>query len=243
MTTQPPLSAETVERLGRVSTATITSQLVKRGLRRTFMSGVRPLRPRDRLVGVAFTLRYVPAREDLDSGVVFDNETNVQRLAIERVGPGEALVIDARGDVSAATLGNILAARLRARGAAGIVTDGAFRDAARIAEEPIPSYCRAAHAQLSTVAHHAADLQVVIGCGGVLVAPGDVLVGDEDGVVVIPRQLAEEVARDAAEQEALEDFILERVRAGASIRGTYPPDAATLAEYERWRAARGRPGS
>jgi regulator of RNase E activity RraA len=240
---QPALAAETIARLRLASTATIASQLVKRGLRRTFMVGPRPLRPQDRMVGTAFTLRYVPAREDLDPGVVYDNETNIQRRAIEQVGPGEVLVIDARGDVSAATLGNILAARLRARGAAGIVTDGAFRDAARIAEEPIPSYCRGAHAQLSSVAHYPADMQVVIGCGGVLVAPGDVLVGDEDGVIVIPRALADEVAQAAATQEALEDFILERVRAGASIKGVYPPDEQTLAEYERWRDRQGPPRS
>lgn len=231
-----PLAGDAVDLLRRVSTATVTSQLAKRGLRRPFMTDVQPLRPQDRLVGVAFTLRYVPSREDLDSVVAFDNETNVQRLAIERVGPGEVLVIDARGDVSAATLGNILAARLRVRGAAGIVTDGAVRDAARIAEEPFPTYCRAAHAQLGSVAHHAADLQVPIGCGGVLVLPGDVLVGDEDGVVVIPRHLATDVARDAAEQEELEAFLLTRVHAGASIRGVYPPDEATRTAYERQRA-------
>lgn len=229
-----PLSEETIAHLRSASTATIISQLVKRGVRRTFMSGVHPLRPQDRMVGVAFTLRYVPAREDVDTGTTFDNDTNVQRLAIERVDAGEVLVIDARGDTSAATMGNILAARVRARGAAGIVTDGAFRDAARIAEELIPSYCRAAHAQLSTVAHHAVDMGVIIGCGGVMVAPGDVLVGDEDGVVVIPRQLANDVATAAAEQESLEEFILEQVRAGAGIKGVYPPNDATLAAYRAW---------
>ena len=234
-----PLASETVDRLRRVGTATLTTQLIARGLRRTFMTGVRPLRPQDRMVGVAFTLRYVPAREDLDGGTRIDNETNVQRLAIERIGPGEILVIDARGDVSAASLGNILAARLARRGAAGVVSDGAFRDAAAIAQEPIPSYCRGVHATLAFVTHHPADMGVVIGCGGVMVAPGDVLVGDEDGVVVIPRHLADEVARDAAEQEELEAFILERVRAGASIKGVYPPDDRLREEYRRWREQQG----
>lgn len=232
---ETPLAAETLDLLRRASTATISSQLVKRGLRRTFIQGVYPLRPQDRMAGIAFTLRYVPAREDLDPGVQYDNRTNIQRLAIERVGAGEILVIDARGDLSAATLGNILAARLRARGAAGIVTDGAFRDAARIAEEPIPSYAGGANPLLSSVAHHPADMQVAIGCGGVLVLPGDVLAGDEDGVIVIPRRLADEVARDAAAQEALEDFVAEKIRAGAALQGTYPPDDATRAEYERQR--------
>ena len=239
---QPPLDAETIAHLTRVSTATIASQLTRRGFRRTVIAGVRPLRPHDRMVGTAFTLRYVPTREDVDTGVEIDNETNVQRLAVERVGPGEVLVTDARGELTAPTMGNILAARLRARGAAGIVTDGAFRDAAGIAAEAIPSYCRGAHPGLSTTAHHAADLQVKIGCGGVLVVPGDVLVGDEDGVIVIPRRLAAEVARDAVEQEDLEAFILDRVRDGASIKGTYPPDDRTLDAYRAWRAARANGG-
>jgi regulator of RNase E activity RraA len=200
------------------------------------MRGPRALRPQDRLVGIAFTLRYVPSREDLDPGIAYDNRTNIQRLAIERVGPGEVLVIDARGELGAATLGNILAARLRVRGAAGIVTDGAFRDAAGIAAEPIPTYCAVPNALLSSVAHHPVDMQVPIGCGGVLVLPGDVVVGDADGVLVVPRQLADEVARDAAEQEVLEEFVVARIRAGAELIGTYPPDEATRAEFARWRA-------
>jgi regulator of RNase E activity RraA len=237
--TRPPLAESTIAHLRRASTATLSSQLTKRGISRTFMLGPQPLRPQDRMVGLAFTLRYVPSREDLDPGVHYDNRTNVQRLAIERVGPGEVLVIDARGELASATLGNILAARLRARGAAGIVTDGAFRDAARIAEEEIPSYCAGANALLSSIAHHPADMQVPIGCGGVLVLPGDVVVGDEDGVLVIPRRLVDEVARDAAEQEALEDFVADKIRHGAELDGTYPPNDATRAEYARWRAERG----
>lgn len=237
--TYPPLAPETLDLLRQASTATISSQLTKRGLSRTFMIGPQPLRPQDRLVGIAFTLRYVPSREDFDVGTYYDNKVNVQRLAIERVGPGEVLVIDARGEIGAATMGDILTARLKARGAAGVVTDGAFRDAARIAEEPIPTYCAAANALLSSVAHHPADMQVPIGCGGVMVRPGDVIVGDEDGVLVVPRQLADEVARDAAEQEAIEEFVLTKIRAGAELQGTYPPDDATRAEFERWRAGQG----
>lgn len=236
MAETPPLAPETLDRLRRASTATISAQLTKRGVSRTFMRGPRPLRPQDRMVGIAFTLRYVPSREDLDPGITYDNRTNIQRLAIERVGPGEVLVIDARGELGAATLGDILTARLRVRGAAGIVTDGAFRDAAGVAAEPIPTYCAAANALLSSVAHHPADMQVPIGCGGVLVLPGDVIVGDADGVLVIPRQLADEVAHDAAEQEALEEFVVTKIRAGADLHGTYPPDEATRAEFARWRA-------
>jgi regulator of RNase E activity RraA len=234
----PPLAPETLDLLGQASTATISYQLTKRGVSKTFMVGPRPLRPQDRMVGIAFTLRYVPSREDISAGVHYDNRTNVQRLAIERVGPGEVLVIDARGELGAGTLGNILTARLRVRGAAGIVTDGAVRDAASVAAEPLPTYCAAANALLSATVHYPADMQVPIGCGGVLVMPGDVLVGDSDGVLVIPRHLADDVARDAAEQEAIEGYVLTRIRDGAELDGTYPPNDATRAEFARQRSAR-----
>ena len=228
-----PVSAATINLLRTAGTATICSQLAKRGLHRTFLLGPRPLRPGERMVGVAFTLRYVPFREDIDPGLAYDNEQSLQRLAIERIGPGEVLVIDARGDISAGTLGNILAARVRARGGAGIVTDGAFRDAAQVAAEPFPTFCQAANARLSSSVHHPVEMQTVIGCGGVMVVPGDLVVGDDDGVVVIPRSIAAEIAEAAAAQEGLEDFLLTQIRAGAPLLGTYPPNAAMVASYER----------
>jgi regulator of RNase E activity RraA len=229
------LSPRAVEKLRRVSTATLTSQLLTRGLRNTFLLGPRPTRPDLRMVGYAFTLRYVPAREDLGAGVEYDNETDVQRLAVEAVGPDDVLVVDARGDTRAASLGHILATRLRARGAAGLVTDGALRDAPAFAGLDLPSYAAGSHATTSAVLHRAADTNVLVGCGGVLVAPGDVMVGDAEGVVAIPAHLAEEVSHDAAEQERLEAWILGKVAAGSSIRGVYPPDERTRAEYERER--------
>lgn len=219
--------------LRQASTATLTSQLMKRGFRNTFIPGLTATRPDLRLVGRALTLRYVPAREDLDVRVDFDNMTNVQRLAVEAIEAGQVLVIDARGDLGAATFGHILATRIMRRGAAGLVTDGAVRDSPRFPELDLPVYYRAAHATASSTAHHPADLNVVIGCGGLMVAPDDVVVGDAEGVVMIPGAIAEEVARDAAAQEALEDRIWERVNGGASIRGLYPPDDATRAELER----------
>lgn len=222
------------ERLGQVSTATLTSQLLKRGWRNTFLAGLRPLQPQLRLVGYAFTLRYVPAREDLGIDVDYDNKTNVQRLAVEAVGPEEVLVIDARGETRAASFGHILATRLHKRGAAGLVSDGALRDTPAFAGLELPVYARAAHATTSSVVHHPVDMNVPIGCGGVLVMPGDVVVGDAEGVVVIPAQAAEEVAHDAYEQELLEEFILDQVAAGASIKGVYPPDAKTRAKFGRW---------
>jgi regulator of RNase E activity RraA len=217
------------------STATLTTVLSKHGLWNTFITGSKPLRPDLRLVGQAFTLRYIPAREDLDYTGETDNLTDPQRLAIEQAGPRDVLVIDARGDERAGTMGNILATRLQVRGAAGIVTDGAFRDAPAIAAVGIAAYARSAHAATNKTIHHPADFQLPIGCGGVAVFPGDVLVGDAEGVVVIPRHLACEVARQATEQEHREAFLLEKIRGGAGIVGVYPADRKTLAEYETYK--------
>ncbi|MGH2353435.1 MAG: ribonuclease activity regulator RraA [Chloroflexota bacterium] len=231
-----PLAAAVVERLGQVSTATLTSVLLKLDLRNTFMTDVHPLVPGTRLVGQAYTLRYIPMREDLDEAALqgrFDNLTNPQRIAIERVGPGDVLVMDARGEIRAGTIGNILVTRMKHRGAAGLVTDGAFRDAAGIVAAGLPAYCRGAHAATNVTLHHPVDVQLPVACGGVSVFPGDAIVGDGDGVIVVPRHLAEEAAARALEQEQRERFILAKVQAGASIIGVYPPDAETLAEYER----------
>ncbi len=230
-----PLEPSIVDVLRRVSTATITSQLLKRGFRNTFMTGLTPLDPDRRLVGVAFTLRYIPMREDLDTLAALGDPDHPQRKGIETIGSGEVLVIDARGDIRAGTIGNILVTRIKHRGGSGVVSDGCFRDAAGIRAVGLPCYSRGAHASANVTVHHAADIQVPIGCGGVMVLPGDVLVGDGDGVVVIPRHLVAEVAADSAAQEELEHFILEKVQGGASIRGVYPPNDATLAEYRERR--------
>ncbi|HEX5503260.1 MAG TPA: ribonuclease activity regulator RraA [Thermomicrobiales bacterium] len=237
MTDRPTgyLSPAAAEALRHVSTATLTSQLLKRGFRNTFLAGLAPIRPDLRMVGYAFTLRYIPMREDLDLSGDFDNRTNVQRLAVESVGPGDVLVIDARGETGAATLGNILTTRMRARGAAGIVSDGAFRDSPAFKDIALPTYARAAHATQSSMRHHPADLNVPIGCAGVAIVPGDVLVGDAEGVVALPRAVAEECALAALEQERLEEFILQKIEQGAGIVGVYPPDERTRAEYEAWR--------
>lgn len=235
MTETDVLSGETGEKLREVSTATLTAQLLTRGFRRTFMPTVSPLRPDLRLVGTAFTLRYAPAREDVSIGLPIDNRTNVQRLAVEAIGPGQVLVIDARGDVSAGSFGDILATRIKVRGAAGLVTDGALRDTPAFRGIDFPVYARAAHAAPSALAHWPVDMNVPIGCAGVLVIPGDVLVGDAEGVVVIPAHLVAEVAREAYAQEQLEAFIQSRVQTGSSIRDTYPADSETLAAYQRRR--------
>lgn len=235
-----PLPAALADQLRQVSTATLTSVLLKLGLRNTFMTDVHPLHPGSRLVGQAYTLRYLPMREDLDADALdgrYDNLTNPQRIAIEHVGPGDVLVMDARGEIRAGTTGNILVTRMKNRGAAGLVTDGAFRDAAGISAVGLPAYSRGTHAATNVTLHHPADVQIPIACGGVSVYPGDAIVGDGDGVIVVPRKYAEEAAARALEQERREHFILGKVQAGASIIGVYPPNTETLAEFERWKAA------
>jgi regulator of RNase E activity RraA len=230
------LTPEAIEKLRSVTTATLTSQLLKRGFRNTFISGLTPLRPDLRMVGYAFTLRYVPAREDVGFYVDYDNATNVQRLAVEGVGPEDVLVIDARSEVRAASFGHIIATRIMRRGAAGLVTDGGLRDSPRFRSLDLPTYFRGPHAATSSIIHHPVDMNVPIGCGGVLVMPGDVVVGDAEGVVIVPATVAEEVAHEADEQEKAEEYIFERIQAGESIRGIYPLNEQHRSEYEAWRA-------
>jgi regulator of RNase E activity RraA len=230
------IDAAVRDRLRQASTATIATQLFKLGMRNRFLTGLSPLNPEHcRFVGEATTLRYIPMREDLDHPDVYGNPEHPQRKVIETARPGSVLVIDCRGDVRAGSVGNILVTRLRARGATGLVTDGAVRDAGEIAAGAFPVFAAARSAAISLSVHHAADFDVPVACAAVSVFPGDVLVGDEDGVVVIPRHLAAQIASPAAEQEALERFLLARIEAGASLPGTYPPNEATLAEYEAWR--------
>lgn len=232
------LSQDAWDKLHQVSTATLTTQLLKRGFQNTFLQ-LTPLRPDKRMVGYAVTLRYVPIREDLVDKQ-YDNDVNVQRLAVESIEKDDVLVIDARGEIRAASFGHILGTRIRSRGAAGLVTDGALRDTPGFKQLDLPSYCKAPHATTSFVLHHPLEMNVPIGCAGVLVMPGDILVGDGDGVVAIPIKVAEEVAHAAFEQELQETFFTQKVAEGNSIRGTYPPNEQTLAEYETWRKTRNR---
>ncbi len=229
------MDAEIRAALCRVSTATLTTQLFKRGLRGMHMTGVQPMSSGRRLVGEATTLRCIPSREDLDVVEAFDDPAHPQRRAFELIKPGQVLVIDARGVTRAAAAGHILITRLMRRGAAGIVTDGALRDSVSYRDMDLPVYAAGGSPALNLVMHHAVDIDVPVGCGGVPVFPGDVVVGDEEGVVVIPRHLAGEVAQDALAQERLERFVLGKIRAGAPLPGTYPPDADTLREYRSWK--------
>ena len=231
------ISNDTLNKLMQPSTATLTSVLKANGLANTYMQGVEPLKQGTKMAGPAYTLRYIPAREDLDSGEV-DNLTDPQRLGIEQMSPGEVFVIDARGVTSAGTMGNILATRIQQKGGVGIVTDGAYRDSPAIREIGIAAYAAAMNAHTNKTVHHPSEIQVPIACGGVAVFPSDIIVGDSEGVVVVPAHLADEVAEAAVAQELKEQFIIERIEAGASLVGNYPPNAETLAEFEQWKAQR-----
>jgi len=238
--TDRPIDPTTQARLGAVSTATLATVLFKRGLRNQFVQGARRLGAgkRPNMVGRAFTLRYIPAREDLDVLEGYRDPEHPQRKAIESVPPGQILVIDCRGDPRAASAGGILMTRLHVRGCAGVVTDGGLRDVEEIGGLAMPAYCAGPSAPTTLTRHHAVDMQLPIGCGEVAVFPGDVLVGDGDGVIVVPQEIADEVAAEAAEQESLETFVLEQVAGGSALPGTYPPNDDTRARYAAWRAKR-----
>lgn len=236
------LKPETREKLMGVSTATLCTALFKRGLRNQFIQDVRPLKFKGKnMVGEAFTLRYIPAREDLNPITVFQDRAHPQRKAVEEIPPGSVMVIDSRKDARAASAGSILVTRLMVRGAAGIVTDGGFRDSPEIAELDIPAYHNRPSAPTNLTLHQALDINVPIGCGDVAVFPGDVMVGDGEGVFVIPAHLADDIADEAVEMTVFEDFVTERVQQGQSIIGLYPAtDPETKPDFEVWRKAKGR---
>ena len=222
--------------LHQVSTATLTVQLDRRGIRSTFLTGLRPTRPDLRMVGYAHTLRYVAIRADVREAM--KGSEDAQKRAIESVSPGDVLIMEARNETSAGTIGDILAARVLARGGTGIVTDGGVRDTPGVSELAIPTYYRVANGASLWNAHIPLDVGVPITCAGVLVMPGDVIVGDGEGVVILPAALAEEIAHDAYEVEQRESFALERVRAGESFRGLFPLSEQRRPDYERWLSQR-----
>ena len=233
------LSNEDRDRLMGVSTATLTTALFKRGFRNLYIQGVTPVNPAAaRMVGPAYTLRYIPAREDLDHIGVFADRTHPQRKGVEEIPPGHVMVIDSRNDPRAASAGGILITRMMKRGAAGVVTDGGFRDSPELATLDFPVYAQRPSAPTNLILHHAADLNVPIGCGGVPVFPGDTMVGDGEGVVVIPDHLVSEIAAETVGMTVFEDWVLTQVQSGRSTFGLYPPDEATRAEFEAWKAAR-----
>jgi len=238
----PHLTPETRDKLKTVSTATLCTALFKRGLRNQFIQDVHPLNPNGApMVGEAFTLRYIPAREDLNPLSVFQDRAHPQRKAVEECPPGAVFVIDSRKDARAASAGSILVSRLMKRGVAGVVTDGGFRDSPEIAGLAIPAYHHRPSAPTNLTLHQALDINVPIGCGDVAVWPGDVVVGDGEGVVVIPAHLADEIAAEAVEMTAFEDFVAEEVMKGRSILGLYPPtEEQSRLDFAAWRQANNR---
>lgn len=236
------MNPQTREKLMQVSTATLCTALFKRGLRNQFIQNVHPLNPSlPNMVGEAFTLRYMPAREDLNPITVFNDRSHPQRQAVEQCPVGAVLLMDSRKDARAASAGGILVSRLMKRGVAGVVTDGGFRDSPDIAKLGFPAYHQRPSAPTNLTLHQAIDINVPIGCGDVAVWPGDVVVGDAEGVIVIPADIADEVAAEATEMTVFEDFVQEKVLEGRSILGLYPPtEEQSRTEFTAWRQARGR---
>jgi regulator of RNase E activity RraA len=236
------LKTETRDKLKTISTATVATALFKRGFRNQFIQDVHPLSPvQPVLVGEAFTLRYMPAREDLNQLAVFRDRGHPQRKAIEDCPPGAVMVMDSRKDARAASAGSILVTRLMKRGVAGVVTDGGFRDSAEIARLGFPAYHHRPSAPTNLTLHQAIDINVPIGCGDAPVFPGDVILGDSDGVIVIPANIADEIAEEAYEMTAFEDFVTEQVTGGMGIYGLYPAtNEQTMVDFAAWRKINGR---
>lgn len=231
------LSNELREKLQKISTATIATCLFKKGIRNQFIQNIFPLSVLDEhMVGEAFTLRYIPAREDLNPVSVFQDPKHPQRVAVETCPKGSVLVIDSRKNARAASAGSILVTRLMKRGVAGIVTDGGFRDSEEIANLNFHSYHQRPSAPTNLTLHQALDINVPIGCGDVAVFPGDIIVGDKDGVIVVPLELIHDVVLECEEMTKFEDFVLEQVNDGATIVGLYPPTKPeTLVAFNKWK--------
>src|SRR3981189_1339629 len=229
-------------KLKAISTATVATALFKRDFQTQCIQDVHPLgADQPGLVGEAFTLRYMPAREDFNKLDVFRDRSHPQRRGIEDWPPGAVLVMDSRKNARAASAGAILVTRLMKRGVAGVVTDGGFRDAAEIGKLGFPAFHQRPSAPTNLTLHQAIEINGPIGCGDAPVFPGDVILGDGDGVIVIPAHLADEIANEAFEMTAFEDFVTEEVRKGRGILGLYPAtDEQTLTDFAVWRKANGR---
>jgi regulator of RNase E activity RraA len=230
------LDEKTIETLSGISTATITTVLLKKGLRNVWLRGTRPLQPgQKRIAGPAFTLRFVPAREDLATPESWASPIST-RAAIEAMPKGCIAVVDAMGITDAGIFGDILCERMRVRGVAGLVTDGVVRDVAGVIGTGLPVWCKGAAAPPSVAGLTFVAWQEPIACGGVAVFAGDAIVVDDDGAVVIPQALIDGVVEAAVEQEKLEAWIVDEVRAGVPLPGLYPANAETKARYEAFRS-------
>ncbi|MFW2542536.1 ribonuclease activity regulator RraA [Primorskyibacter sp. 2E107] len=233
---------QSIEKLRHVSVATLATALYKRGLRNQAIQDVRPLSQKGRnMVGPAFTLRYMPAREDRNTLAEFRNPEHPQRQAVEQCPPGAVLVMDSRKDARAASAGDILITRLMVRGCEGVVTDGGFRDAMTIADLEIHAYHNRPSSPTNLTLNEAIEINGPIGCGDAPVFPGDIVVGDGDSVIIIPAHLADEIADEATEMTAYEDFVVEQVKGGQPIIGLYPAtQEENLERFAAWRKDNGR---
>jgi regulator of RNase E activity RraA len=240
-----PVSRDVIERLKNVSSGSLTTELFKKGLRQCFLVGLRPMNPRAvKFAGEAFTMRMIAAREDIDTIETltpYPNSMNLQWEAVENIGEGQVLVIDSRNDPRAASAGAMLPTRMKVRGAAAIVTDGSFRDGQELADLDFPAYARQVTASTRLSYHHVADLQVPITCVDVAVYPGDIIVGDGDGVTVVPRHLAAEMVELCERRDQLEKYLSYRIGAGEPLYGVYPPTPQVRADFEAWQQAGARP--
>ncbi|NEX46544.1 ribonuclease activity regulator RraA [Pseudotabrizicola algicola] len=234
-----PLRPDTLALLSQASTATVATLLFKRGFHNAYVQGVSALSTeRATMVGPAFTLRHIPSRPDTDPLDAFREPDHPQRVAVEDCPEGAVLVMDCRQDASAASAGSILLTRLQVRGAAGVVTDGGIRDATGAASLRMPIYAAGPSAPTNLTKHHAVDIGLPIACGGVAVYPGDIVMGDGDGVMIIPRHLADAIAAETVEMELFEAFVLEEVNLGRRIIGLYPPtDPEALVRFGKWRSS------
>ena len=235
------LSAKTRDALTRVATSTLTGALYRRGFRNMFLRDVHPIRLEiPRMVGPAFTMRFIPSREDKD-GPTSKTRSQVQPEAMETCPPGHVLVIDSRGDTTAASAGDLYIGRLKARGCAGIVTDGGFRDSEGVMKTGLPAYHRRPTSPPSPIAHRPCDLNLPIGCGGVAVYPGDIIVGDVDGVVVIPADIVDEVAEEALATTLYDEFAEEEVARGRPLKGLFPvAGEEAKRDFEAWKKKHGK---
>jgi regulator of RNase E activity RraA len=233
------LHPATIDRLRQASTASVATLLFKIGYHNAYVQGGLPLTSGRTMGGPAYTLRYIPTRPDTDPLDAFREPDHPQRVAVEECPKGYVLVMDCRQDSTAASAGSILLTRCQVRGVEGVVSDGGIRDAAGAAELEMPIFAAKPSAPTNLTKHHAVDIGLPIACGGVAVYPGDIVMGDSDGVMVIPRHLANEVAEATVDMELFEAFVIEQVRQGASIKGLYPPiEPKTLEKFDAWKAAR-----
>jgi regulator of RNase E activity RraA len=227
------MPTELREKFMQTSSASISTQLVRRGLRNVAIRGVLPIRKDlPPMVGPAFTLRYIPAREDLDAYGSGGDPNNIQRKATEVIPDGRVFVVDCRGSLDIAGIGSILARRLVSRGVKGVVLDGGVRDTPAFFGIDLPTYCIGPSAPPNYAGHHAADMDVPISCGGVAVYPGDIIFGESEAVIVVPRHLAEEIAENSQEMDRRERFLFGEIESGRSIEGVYPPNEETMKRYQ-----------